>query len=72
MRAFLRKAFEAGFEYEGAWEEVGFGREGEEREVRRWGWDLGEGDVEPEVEVEGEEKRNRWVVQGRLRWGRDG
>lgn len=58
----MRKAFAAGFEYDGQWEEIGHSGE-----RRMWGWDLVDGE-EPAEEVEREADRNRWVVQGKLRW----
>lgn len=64
VRAFLRKAFAAGLEYDGEWEEVGH-----DGQRRRWDWDLVDGE-EPAEEAEGEAIRNRWVVQGKLRWSR--
>lgn len=66
VRAFLRKAVEAGFELAGDWEEIGI--EGERRE---WGWDL-RGGEEGEEEKDSASDRNRWVVEGRLRWKRGG
>lgn len=57
--AFLRKAGEVGFVKEGKWEEVGW--EGERRE-----WRDESGEEEEEI---GE--RNRWVVEGRLRWSKE-
>lgn len=67
VRAFLRKAAEAGFEMpqDEKWEEFGHGGN-----RRPWDWDLVDGQ-EPEVEAEKEAERNRWCVVGKLRRKRD-
>ena len=58
----MKKAEERGLVRGGEWKEVGW--EGERREWREEG--------EEEEEEEGEvRERNRWGVEGRLRWSRE-